>query len=452
MHDKTQVFPLSDDDNIHTRLTHSQEVMSIGYTFGIKLINEIYNDANTNINEDEFKFLENKDENLRATLLRTIPIILQSVCLFHDIGNTPFGHFGEDTISNYFAELFENSYLDNSSQKIDFTQYDGNAQGLRVLTKLQILDNLYGLNLTSAVLGTYIKYPNKSDKNSDEIKKTDKAIISNNKHGVFFSEYDYFEKIMENCGLKHDEKYFRHPLCYLMEAADTIAYRTMDVEDGFNKKIYNAQYIIKVLTDINQEDKDDEFKSSYEEFTEKINNINEKYADEKTKMVRLRIFLIEYMVNKAFSIFTNNYNNIMNGEYQRELLDDDELKIEDRLGDICKKKIYDCNEVNSLEVTGYSVIKGLLDFYIKALIDKKNGLERKAYNLISKSIINTAIFENKVILNQLNGDETDISNFCFDDFEKLDSYYRFRIIVDYISGMTDKYALMHYQKISGQRI
>jgi dGTPase len=207
-----------------------------------------------------------------------------------------------------------------------------------------------------------------------------------------------------------------------------------------------------VLTDINLEDKDDEFKSSYEEFTEKINNINEKYADEKTKMVRLRIFLIEYMVNKAFSIFTNNYNNIMNGEYQRELLDDDELKIEDRLGDICKKKIYDCNEVNSLEVTGYSVIKGLLDFYIKALIDKKNGLERKAYNLISKSIINTAIFENKVILNQLNGDETDISNFCFDDFEKLDSYYRFRIIVDYISGMTDKYALMHYQKISGQRI
>ena len=109
MHDKTQVFPLSDDDNIHTRLTHSQEVMSIGYTFGIKLIEEIFNKQNTKIKEEDFSFLEKKGENLNATLLRTIPVILQTSCLFHDIGNTPFGHFAkilfQSILKIYFNQI-----------------------------------------------------------------------------------------------------------------------------------------------------------------------------------------------------------------------------------------------------------------------------------------------------------------------------------------------------------
>lgn len=445
MHDKTQVFPLSEDDNIHTRLTHSQEVMSIGYTFAIKLINEIYNDENKNITEEEFNFLSNENECLRATLLRTIPMILQSVCLFHDIGNTPFGHFGEDTISNYFKELLEGDkekqlelkrFKIDKSQELDFTQYDGNAQGLRVLTKLQILDNVYGLNLTSAVLGTYIKYPNTASKEKDG------GIIGNKKHGVFFSEYRYFQQIMENCGLNDDDKYFRHPLCFLMEAADTIAYRTMDVEDGFNKGLYKLEHILQTV----KRDNDNV------DLLKRINEIESETSSEKTKMVRLRILLIDYLVTKAFDIFKENYNSIMNGQYQKELLDDDILNIEDKLGNICKNKIYDSDEVNSLEVTGYSVIKGLLDFYIAAIIDKKNGLERKAYNLISKSIINTAILEKVTSVSSSINDKIDISKFNFEDFQSLDHYYKLRIIVDYISGMTDKYALMHYQKISGQRI
>ncbi len=444
MHDKTQVFPLSEDDNIHTRLTHSQEVMSIGYTFAIKLINEIYNIENKDITDEEFNFLSNEDECLRATLLRTIPMILQSVCLFHDIGNTPFGHFGEDTISNYFDELLEGDrekklelkrFKINESQELDFTQYDGNAQGLRVLTKLQILDNVYGLNLTSAVLGTYIKYPNSKS-------KEDGGVIGNKKHGVFFSECHYFQQIIENCGLNDGDKYFRHPLCFLMEAADTIAYRTMDVEDGFNKGLYNLEHILQTV----KRDNDNI------EFLTKINEIETETSSEKTKMVRLRILLIDYLVTKAFEIFKINYNSIMNGQYQKELLDDDSLIIEKRLGIICKNKIYDSDEVNSLEVTGYSVIKGLLDFYIAAIIDKKNGLERKAYNLISKSIINTAILEKVTSVEQSINDKIDISKFTFESFKSLDDYYKLRVIVDYISGMTDKYALMHYQKISGQRI
>lgn len=444
MHDKTQVFPLSDDDNIHTRLTHSQEVMSIGYTFGIKLVNEIFN-ANNNLNIEDFKFI-NKDESLlRSDLLRTIPVILQTVCLFHDIGNTPFGHFGEDSISNYFKDYFKDSTLIDKEKAIDFTQYDGNAQGLRVLTKLQILDDIYGLNLTSAVLATYLKYPNKSEKIKDKE-------ITVKKHGVFFSEYEHFEKIMDNCGLKLDKSYVRHPLCFLMEAADTIAYRTMDVEDGFNKDLYGLDDILKCYKERlskNTHTKDD----LINDLDDKILTIEKLLISENSKMVRLRIALIDYLVSRAFSTFIENYALIMDGTYNKELLDDDVFEIEGILGDICKDKIFDYSEVNTLEVTGYSVIKGLLDFYINAIINKENGLEKKAYNLISKSTINTAILEYKIIRKELKEEEKhDISKFNFSDFQALDDYYKLRVIIDFISGMTDKYALKHYQVISGHKL
>lgn len=437
MHDKTQVFPLSDDDNIHTRLTHSQEVMSIGYTFGIKLVDEIFNNENKDITSEDFSFLNTKNECLRSKLIRTIPVILQTVSLFHDIGNTPFGHFGEDTISNYFIKHVQNNMLTNQNQLIDFTQYDGNAQGLRVLTKLQILDDSYGLNLTSAILATYLKYPNKGERKST-------IEIANKKHGIFFSEYNFFDEIITNCGLRLGDKIVRHPLCYLMEAADTIAYRTMDVEDGFNKGLYNVNYIIEELK------KNTTQNSDLEKKLIQIQNL--KFSD-KVKMVKLRIILIDYLVDKAFNIFKDNYNNIMEGSYQSELLDDDSFKIENVLGNICINNIYDSDEVNTLEVTGNSVIKGLLDFYINAIIRKEDGLERKAYNLISKSIINTAILENKILNNEISIDtKHDISTFKFLDFQNLNEYYKFRVIIDFISGMTDKYALKHYQVISGHKL
>lgn len=446
MHDKTQVFPLSDDDNIHTRLTHSQEVMSFGYTFAIKLVNEIFDTSNTEITENDFEFLKIDDECLRSKLLRIIPVILQTVCLFHDIGNTPFGHFGEDTISNYFETFFdikdEEEYSKikeelgiDDNKILDFIEYDGNAQGLRVLSKLQILDNIYGLNLTSAILGTYLKYPNKE-------KKKRNSEIANNKHGVFFSEYEHFDKIIQNCGLKIGDKIVRHPLCYLMEAADTIAYRTMDVEDGFNKGFYTSKIIIDCILEKvpNNVDFHSELSSLKDDVT----------INEKVKMVRLRIMLIDYLVKTAFEIFKTNYEDIMNGEYQKELLDDDKFMVENQLKNICINYIYDSPEVNSMEVTGNSVIVGLLNFYIEALITKTNCLEKKAYNMISKSFVYTSILENEK--EEDNKKSVDISKYEIDDFKKLDNYYKLRVIVDFISGMTDQYALKHYQLISGLRL
>lgn len=174
MHDKTQVFPLNTNDNIHTRLTHSMEVMSVGYSLGIGICNHA----------DFLKRISSLKGSFNKNIYRTIPVILKSSCLLHDIGNPPFGHFGETIIQNYFRELFEKNKTISSDmtseERNDFINFDGNAQGFRVITKLQALNDLHGLNLTSASLASYLKYPNTNP--------PDKKRIETKKTGVFYSE------------------------------------------------------------------------------------------------------------------------------------------------------------------------------------------------------------------------------------------------------------------------
>jgi len=512
MHDKTQVFPLTTDDNIHSRLTHSNEVMSLGYTFGIKL--------------SQSKKFQERTRKSEVELLRIIPILLQNVCLIHDIGNSPFGHFGEDIISNYFSKLEKEKkepfHSLNAHQKKDFLLYDGNAQGLRVLTKLQILNDPFGLNLTYATLASSLKYPNfeitNKEREKDLIEKgeiLDVELIENKKHGIFFSERKYFELIVENVGLKINDRVIRHPLAYLMEAADSIAYLCMDMEDGFNKGIYS-------LRDIQEKFKSKNDKNSTTiEICEKVlNTIDNNFTDDISyKIVKIRIDLIQYLVTLAFKNFEDNLEKIENGEYNCELIEDDKNEIFEILKDF-SYKIFKTREINNLESTGYSVMVGLLDFYIDFVFNKKDDkFLNKAKALISNSIIDAAIEETliKTCSNKVEGDLEKLNiqkeNFKdkthkkleekiqkaedkkkkFDEIKEkyeellklqvesvleansddykeltrlrrelynlvepqlndLDDYYKFRVIVDFISGMTDQYALKHYQKISGQRI
>ncbi len=231
MHDKTQVFPLTADDNIHSRLTHSMEVMSIGHSLGINVCND--------------EAFVRKVGSTKTYLYREIPIILKNACLIHDIGNPPFGHFGETVFQNHFKAYFNNNSSLNLTpeQKEDFELFDGNAQGFRVVTKLQILNDKYGLNLTAATLGSYLKYPN--------FGKKEKSKIHKKKRGVFQSERDYLNEIAKECGLEIDGEIMRHPLCFLMEAADSICYLVMDIEDGFNKGWYNFEFIVNELSSVN---------------------------------------------------------------------------------------------------------------------------------------------------------------------------------------------------------
>ncbi len=435
MHDKTQVIPLTADDNTHSRLTHSMEVMAIGYSLGIKICQD-----------EEFRKRTSKPE---LELIRSIPIILQNACLVHDIGNPPFGHFGETVIQNYFSALFDrentkkaaleaerqkasnerikeiDALLDNlillkGDETEDFTEFDGNAQGFRVLTKLQILDDDKGLNLTSATLGAYLKYPNTTTKDND--------FIGKKKRGVFQSEKGYLEEIATNCGLVINGEIKRHPLCYLMEAADSICYLIMDMEDGFNKDWYGYEFIKSKLVDI--PGLEDQFRKLEEDH--KTNGI------EITRVANFRIYLIQRLVELAAKNFLKHLDEISTGHYDKELIDDDATGLAKRLRTFSLDHIFPSREITSLELTGHSVLTGLLDYYINFLFHDNKAYRKRAAGLLSSGIKRVALIENNL-------DETS-------SVDNLSKYYKLRIIVDFVSGMTDQFALNHYQKLSGQKI
>lgn len=516
MHDKTQVFPLTTDDNIHTRLTHSTEVMSLSYTFGLKCA--------TN---EAIKF---KTKKTTEELLREIPIVLQSISFIHDIGNPPFGHFAEEVIANYFDTIEDNSFLPASAksafnnltsrQQNDFKFFDGNAQGLRVLTKLQYLDDIFGMNLTYAVLGSYLKYPNYFDANINKLEEEGKNVLkkkkNNNigasKHGIFYSEETLFKKIIKECGLNKDGGPIRHPLCYLMEAADSIAYLVMDIEDGFSKGYVTINCIKNEFTKI---------KDSEGKLVKVANSVldicDREHTNDENKMIFIRIALIDYLVNLAFDNFVKNLDKIETGLYNKELIEDDNDKISKILSKICFNQIFSSREINHLETTGHSVIKGLLDHYISQLFHSNTKFVNRATALISSSTIKVALEENmpsfieekvEKLLKEVNleltqekneqekqflilrrekldtlkkkvleylqlieqGDELveidynpikKLRNEIFKafstvskpiSFSDLSDYFKFRVVIDFITGMTDQYALSHFQKISGQKI
>jgi len=409
MHDKTQVFPLTADDNIHSRLTHSMEVMSIGHSLGLGICEN-----------KEFCEKINRDEN---SLIREIPTLLKNACLVHDIGNPPFGHFGETVIKTFFNDFFNDPKFTlslNDLEKQDFTLFDGNAQGLRVLTKLQVLSDPYGLNLTLGTLGTYIKYPNSGI--------IDKKILSQSKRGVFQSELEYFKIIAGKCGLENGEIYKRHPLAFLMEAADSICYLVMDIEDGFNKGWYTYSDIKDFLKDV-------EGVPAKCEYLEKEYS---GYGSEIACVVNLRIHLIRNFVELARNNFIKNIDLICSGDYHHELIKDDPSGLAEKLNNFCKKRIFPKREIQSLELTGHSVLSGLLKYFTDFIFGGNKDYKKRAVGLISDSIIRAAYLENNLVEN--------------DDFDKLSDYYKLRVIVDYISGMTDQFALDQYQKLSGQKI
>jgi len=413
MHDKTQVFPLTTDDNIHSRLTHSMEVMSVGHSLAINLC-------------DNKDFIEEIKQN-KDKVLREIPVIIKNACLVHDIGNPPFGHFGETVIQGYFEKLFEKDNIleeaNNHSEKQfdltkvereDFEYFDGNAQGFRLLTKLQVLDDPYGLNLTYATLGAYLKYPNTDDKV--------KLILSQKKRGVFQSEKSYLATIAKSCGLSLNDKFIRHPLSFIMEAADSICYMVMDIEDGFNKKWFDYAFLKEKL-------------STIPGMPETFNYLDGKFKNEITKVVNLRLALIKKLVIIAEKNFTTNLGSICEGKYNEELIKDDVNGLAKKLNNFCAQYIFSHKDIMSLELTGHSVLTGLLDYYISFCFHKNEAYRSRGVGLISNSIIRAALIETKQ-----------------SSFEDLTDYYKLRVIVDFISGMTDQYALNHFQKLSGQKI
>lgn len=407
MHDKTQVMPLSTDDNIHTRLTHSLEVMAVGQSLALELFSR--------------KEFQTRSEISELDLTRKVLPIVNSACLMHDIGNPPFGHFGEESIRSFFEEFFSRSNELNldDEQKLDFTSFDGNAQGFRIITKLQILDDLYGLNLSYATLASYLKYPNAG--------AIDKGRLSHKKRGVFQSERNYLDDIAEACGLKlEDGRVIRHPLSFLVEAADSICYRVMDIEDGFNKGWYALSDISDFFT-----------QQGYKDLARELQDIDKNTESDAKKIVSFRLRLMSRFSGIAIDNFLQNYQSICHGDYNRELIQDDPDEVEAVLQKFIREKVFSKRDVLSLELAGDSVINGLLRKYTEYLFNSSKSYSRKAEQMISKSIVKAA------------KKETDCVG---KDLSELPDYYKLRVIVDFVSGMTDQFALSHFQKLYGQKI
>lgn len=431
MHDKAQVMPLTTGDSVHTRLTHSIEVMSIAYSLGISLCRD-----------QDFIEVYGKDKAME--LERTIPMILKTAAFIHDIGNPPFGHFGETIIQNYFKEYLKKRIV-TDKQALDFTCFDGNAEGFRILTRLQYIGDLSGLNLTYATLAAYSKYPNDN--------KPDKSYIGRKKHGVFTSESDIFNKMVEACHMRtEDNKIKRHPLSFLVEAADSISYSIMDIEDGLTMGWFSFDYIIESLDRYLKKETDNQDYSILKVIGLDFDKKGIDKNDEKRKMCDFRVAITRYLVNLAISKFKTNLEKIDKGEYSKELIEDGDM-VSKALQDFAAKNIFPRYEIEQIELTGNSVIKGLLNILLDCAFNQDKKFRNHLKSVISKTFLKVAKREENV--NDIPPTEykffsnEEIASF---DIENLSPYSKLRTIIDLISGMTDRYAVSMYQKLSGQRL
>lgn len=465
LHDKTQVFPLTTNDNIHSRLTHSVEVASVGRSFAISILRD-----------EKIREFFRSDGVTDEQLWRDLPVLMEVICLAHDIGNPPLGHFGEVAIQCYFSKLFEQmrddinneadintsshpiiiselkasrnkdkstedikneifEFLDGKNYtKFDYIYFDGNAEGFRVLTKLQFLNDLYGLNLTCASLASFLKYPNLGEPEK-------KSVIGLHKHGVFVTEKDALFEVMRKCGIApiNDVSFVRHPLSFLMEAADTICYLLMDLEDAVSKGWVTFEEIQALL----------ESCPAGLKIVQEAGNHYTGNDPQKKKMVQLRSELMSHFVKVAYGNFSKHFDDILSGKYKNELVEDDSNGLAELLGKFSVARVYSHKEIENLELTGDAVITGLLDYYVKFLFHDNKKFRFRCKHVISKTIFLTTLQEHIDYF----GLGTKAWN-VYEEFDPIELTFeeKFRIIRDHVACMTDKYAVEQFQKLSGQKI
>lgn len=425
LQDKTQVFPLDKSDFIRTRLTHSLEVSSFAKSLG------------QNIGENIL--LYKKEPGFTPRMKEDICSILQCAGLIHDIGNPPFGHFGELAIREWFERnlpvlKFHGEPIDQmltERMREDLYHFEGNAQALRLVSKLHFLVDEHGMNLTYALLNTIVKYPvasNEIDPKSGNIK--DKKL------GYYLADAEIFREIQEATGTNGR----RHPLTFILEAADDIAYKTADIEDAFIKGFISYHKLLEELTELQvMYGKSDAntfnparlLDELYLRGKDKHVEDPEEYAI-KNWIVRVQGFLI----NCATYGFTSNYNEIMAGEYEHDLFYHTFAeKLMDMLGDLAFREVFTSDTIYRMEVAEATMIDYLMDRFVSAVIkyddkeEKMGTLDIRMVSFISSNYKNAYHF-------QAQGKS---------DEERL--YLRLLLVTDYICGMTDSYAKRLYQEL-----
>lgn len=422
LQDKAQVFPLERNDYIRTRLTHSIEVSSIAKSIGIsieeKILAKIIKDFNDDPNNIKYK-------------IGTLPTILSCVGLIHDIGNPPFGHAGEKIIQDKFKSFFDykkKQYFLDEKIFNTFINFDGNPQTFRVITYLQSIKDDKGLNLTYATLASSIKYPTNS------INQNFKKI------GYFYSEENIINNIFNETGLIIDGNKVRHPLSFLLEAADDISYSIADIEDGIKKNLFNIDEIYSL--------------KSLKKYDEDIKLIkeNENYHIKNNAIIDLKILIQGKMIESVIKLFEQNYDKIMNGEYKNELLKDKDCEcycLREELYNLAKERIFINPDIYKVEISGTKAISNIIDLFLNEFskcefkdeilksLRNNTKITNKIYNLVSENY--RVIYEKKI--------KELMIDYKIED--KMFYYYTFLLITDYVSGMTDSYCINLFRKLNG---
>jgi dGTPase len=373
MQNKTQVFPLPGSVFVHNRLTHSLEVASVGMSLG--------NDIN------------------RGNSLGTI---VATACLAHDMGNPPFGHSGEKAIQTFFTEGPGNILKDMISPEVwsDVTHFEGNANAFRLLTHRFQGRREGGYAMTYTTLASIVKYPYPSTQATPE----------HPKFGYFSSEADIFNKISNELGMIG-----RHPLVYLVEAADDICYEIMDIEDAHKLKILSDEETLSLLFAFFDEEVQQSIRERIER--ENISDVNE-------QVVYLRASVIGKLENECVKAFLDNEDAIMNGTFKGSLIEHISPRQRDayvRCTEVAIKRIYKSKSVLDIELGGYSIIETLMTKMVEAILHPDRYYSKQLLMRVSSQY----------------------------EISAPDLETRIMAVLDFISGMTDVFALDFYQKING---
>lgn len=396
LQNKTQVFPLPGSIFVHNRLTHSLEVASVGMSIG----------------NDISRWVIQKQPDLKDTLVEEIGTIVSAACLAHDLGNPPFGHSGEKAIQTFFSEgpglkikpMVSSEFWD------DITHFEGNANAFRILTHRFKGRRQGGFVMTYSMLASIVKYPFAS------------SLAGNHgKFGFFASEAESYKKIADELGISCKSapgeplKYARHPLVYMVEAADDICYEIMDIEDSHKLKILSFAETEHLLLSFFDED-------IQQKIRQRI--IDEELTDENEKVVYMRASVIGKLENECVAAFLAHEEEILAGTFEGSLIDhisERQKKAYQECEKISYSKIYQSKPVLDIELSGYQIMATLMKVFIEAAV-------------------NPSRFYSKQLLRRVSS-QYDIEN------ENLEE--RIMAVLDYISGMTDIYALDIYQKING---
>ena len=397
LQNKTQVFPLPGSVFVHNRLTHSLEVSCVGRSLGDSIANRLI-----------AKYPE-----LAGTHVSEIGAIVSAACLAHDLGNPPFGHSGEKAISTFFSEgkgLALKSQLSPMEWE-DFTHFEGNANAFRLLTHQFQGRRKGGFVMTYSTLASIVKYPYPSTLAGNK-----------SKFGFFLSEEEDFRKIAIELGIKRlskdnePAKYARHPLVFLVEAADDICYQMMDIEDAYKLKLLTP----KEAKELYQLYFDDKKK-------ERVNEVFNIVEDENEQIAYLRATVIGILIKECTKVFMENEEAILDGSFEGALIKHISPPLSEAYNQCTKvavEKIYRSRDVLDIELAGFHVISTLLELMIDAVQSPEKAYSELLINRVSSQY----------------------------DIHSPTLYGKIQAVLDYISGMTDVYALDLYRKIKGNSL